>query len=477
MLRPAKPEAYRLFHEGILALSQVEQNGVCIDTEYLDQAIREITERIQQAEAELKRDEIYKTWRKHYGDKTKLSGREQLGHIIFNVLGYPCKTRTATGKPKTDGAAFDHVDLPFVRLWLQVAQWRTWRSTFLLGIKRELVGNMLRSSYHLNTAETYRGSCSDPNFQNFPIRNPEAAAIIRRCFKARGKNRCLVEVDFSGIEVKVAASYTHCPALVRYVTDPTTDMHRDMAVELFKLKDPPKEWWKQKGPGGGHDVRHNSKNLFVFPQFYGDYYINCARNLWEAMEKHKLCAPDGRPMRKHMRRNGITELGALDPDRSPRPGTFENHIKDIEDRFWNSRFRGYRDWRRRWWAEYQESGGFITKTGFRVSGIYSKNEVLNNPIQGSAFHCLLWCLVQAVKELRRRKMKSLIIGQIHDSMLADVPVKELDEYLEIVYDLMTRKLLDHWKWIIVPMDVEAEVSPPGGSWHEKQKYDLSKFTA
>src|SRR5690606_25858166 len=151
-------------------------------------------------------------------------------------------------------------------------------------------------------------SCSDPNFQNFPIRNPEAAAIIRRCFKARGKNRCLVEVDFSGIEVKVAASYTHCPALVRYVTDPTTDMHRDMAVELFKLKDPPKEWWKQKGPGGGHDVRHNSKNLFVFPQFYGDYYINCARNLWEAMEKHNLCAPDGRPMRKHMRRNGITEL-------------------------------------------------------------------------------------------------------------------------------------------------------------------------
>ena len=97
-----------------------------------------------------------------------------------------------------------------------------------------------------------------------------------------------------------------------------------------------------------------------------------------------------------------------------------------------------------------------------------KKQCVNYPIQGSAFHCLLWSLIQLQKEIKKRKMKTLIIGQIHDSILADVPTKELRTYCELAKEIMTERLLKHWKWIIVPMEVDCEVAPAGKSWFEKK---------
>src|SRR4029077_4537362 len=117
----------------------------------------------------------------------------------------------------------------------------------------------------------------------------------------------------------------------------------------------------------------------------------------------------------------IDELGECDPDvYDPRPGTFEEHVKKIERNFWDVRFRGYLDWKRDFYAEYLKRGRFDMLTGFRCEGVFEKNQVVNFPIQGSAFHCLLWALVDLQRWIIKNKMGSLIVGQIHDSMLLDV---------------------------------------------------------
>ena len=115
---------------------------------------------------------------------------------------------------------------------------------------------------------------------------------------------------------------------------------------------------------------------------------------------------------------------------------------------------------------------FDTLTGFRIEGLYKRNEVINYPVQGSAFHWLLWSLIRIQKLLKKYKMKSLLVGQIHDSIVGDVHKKELRDYLDIVKQVMTIDVRKHWEWIIVPLRIEAEVAPVGGSWFDKKEVKI-----
>lgn len=102
-----------------------------------------------------------------------------------------------------------------------------------------------------------------------------------------------------------------------------------------------------------------------------------------------------------------------------------------------------------------------------------RNDVSNYPIQGSAFHFLLRALIEIDRRLRKRKMRSKLVGQIHDSIVGDVHAKELDDFIEMVVDVMTVWLPRKWRsWIIVPIQAEAEVCPVGGNWHQKKEIEL-----
>jgi DNA polymerase-1 len=98
--------------------------------------------------------------------------------------------------------------------------------------------------------------------------------------------------------------------------------------------------------------------------------------------------------------------------------------------------------------------------------VLNRNDVLNYAVQGASFHCLLWSLVQIHKWLKKNKMRTKIVGQIHDSIVADVYAPEKDDFLGMCKQVMTVDLLQHWKWLIVPMDIEAEIGDLGASWHE-----------
>ena len=65
-------------------------------------------------------------------------------------------------------------------------------------------------------------------------------------------------------------------------------------------------------------------------------------------------------------------------------------------------------------------------------------------------------------------MQSLIIGEIHDCILFDVPENELQDLLTLARRVMTEDLRRAWPWVCVPMDVEADVAAE--NWHAKRPW-------
>lgn len=471
---PITSEAYKLIHDGALALSYVEAAGMRIDTDYIKRTVIKTKKRITKITKNMQSDSVYKTWKKRYGSDTNMGSREQLGDILFNVLKLPCNFRTGSGKPQANETALATIDLPFVKQFVKVEKLKKATGTYLEAILRETNSDgYMHPFFNLHLALTYRSSSDHPNFQNIPVRNPKIAKLIRRCFIARD-NHQIIEVDYSGAEIACATCYHKDPVMIRYIKTDPGRLHTDMATQIFKLTK--EEMTANVGDENDakriKDIRYCGKNMFVFPEFYGDFYINCAKSLWEAVNKMQLKTRAGLSLHEYLKSQGILKLGKCDLEQDPRKHTFELHLKEVENDFWNNRFKVYGQWKKEWWDEYQSQGYFDTLTGFRIRGIMRRNEVINYPVQGSAFHWLLWSLIRIQKMLLKYNMKSLIIGQIHDSIVGDVHGKEKQNYLEIVQQVMTIDIRKHWKWINVPLSVEAEVAPVGGTWYDKQKVNL-----
>lgn len=462
IIEPTTSDGYYLLHEGVKALAQVERNGMRINVPYVKKQIKRSAAVIRDLSTELKKDPVFIKWRKRFGAETNIGSRDQLGVVLYDVLKHPVVATTDKGRPSTDESALGKIDLPFVKAFLEIEKHKKIKNTYLAGVLRETSGEFLHPFFNLHTATTFRSSSDSPNFQNQPTRIPEFAKLIRQAFIPRNGYQ-IGELDFGGIEVGIAACYHKDPSMLAYIKDETKDMHRDVSMQIYKL--PQDDITKA--------IRHCGKNKFVFPEFYGDFYPSVARALWEAIDANNLTTGKGVGLYEHLKTHGIRKLGRCDPSERPLKGTFERHIKDIEDHFWNTRFPVYTEWKNKHWKAYQKKGYFDTLTGFRIGGVIRRNQVINFPVQGSAFHCLLWCLIQIQKALRKYKMKTKIVGQIHDSIVADIHCKELNDFLQLAFEIMTVKLPQAWKWIIVPMKVEAELAPPGASWYEKKAIDYS----
>lgn len=456
---PYTRQAYRLLHEGVIALAQVEANGLRVDEAYFAKSIKRLTRKIEYAKQDLLQFKEIKEWKAKFGATFNINSNDQLATVLFEVLGYKPEALTESGKPATDEKALAAVDLPFVQTFVHIKKMQKTLSTYLIGIQREIVDGYIHPSFNLHLVKTFRSSADSPNFQNIPVRDKEIGNLIRSAFIPRPGRR-IVEADYSGIEVRIAACYHKDPTMLTYIKDPTKDMHRDMAMECYMLTQ--EQVTKE--------IRYCGKNMFVFPQFYGDWYIDCARSLWEAIHKMKLVTAQGEALGDHLRKKGIRQLGACKPGERAIPGSFEEHLQKVEKRFWEKRFPVYAKWKQTWVDEYKAKGFFLTLTGFICQGYMKKNEIINYPVQGSAFHCLLWSLIQIQKEINRNGMKTLLTGQIHDSIVADVPEEETTAYAELVHEVMTKQLMKHWTWINVPIDVEIEATPVGQPWSKKEKY-------
>ena len=417
----------------------------------------------------LKEDKVYKTWRKRFGNNLNLNSGDQLGMILFDVMGYDSPGRTAGGKHKTDEGTLESVDIGFVKKLLEIKKLKKAKNTYLKGIQREVCDGYIHPVFNLHITDTYRSSSDSPNFQNMPIRLPWMAELIRQCFIPRAPNRHIVESDYGGIEVHGASWYHKDPVMMDYLNDKSKDMHRDMAQQCFAL--PKKEMTAKdkKDAKRIKEIRFCGKNMFVFPEFYGDWWFSCAPLLWNSIDQLNLCTRNGLSIKEHLKSKGITTLGSLNDYKNQPDNSFMRHIQGVEYDFWNKRFKVYKQWKEDWYGDYLKKGYFDTLTGFRIEGPLARNKVINYPVQGVAFHCLLWSLIRLQKLLKKYKMKSLIIGQIHDSIVADVVDKELKTYKEMIQQVMVEDIKKHWKWIITPIEIEIEMAPAQKSWFHKEK--------
>ena len=139
---------------------------------------------------------------------------------------------------------------------------------------------------------------------------------------------------------------------------------------------------------------------------------------------------------------------------------------------WENRFPEYAEWKERWWKVYQKYGYIDLLTGFRCSGVMNKNQVINIPGQGTAFHCLLWSLIETDRIMQLQKWDTKIVSQIHDSMILDVKPDELNHVAKTILNITTKRLREHWGWIIVPMFVDMALCPVDASWAEKENFKV-----
>jgi DNA polymerase I-like protein with 3'-5' exonuclease and polymerase domains len=463
-LQPTRLDAYKLIHDGCLALTRAEQHGMRIDVEYCERKKTHLTRKIARIEDNLGTTDLVKQWKKMTGQSFNLDSNHQLGKVLYDVLGIKPPKKTASGSGATDEDALSQIDLPELKDILRIRKLRKVRDTYLDAFVREQVDGWLHPFFNLHTVRTFRSSSSDPNFQNIPKRDKEAMNICRRAIFPREGHQ-LIEVDFSGLEVSIATCYHKDPTMMKYLKDPDSDMHGDMASQIFIIDD----FDKKKHPEHKF-LRNATKNSFVFPQFYGDYYANNAQgfcNSWLHLPINRrwkagvgVDMPEGKTIGDHLISKGIK--GYQD---------FEDHMKKIENDFWSRRFYIYQKWKDSWVSAYQKRGWFDMYTGFRCSGIMKKNEVINYPVQGAAFHCLLWSFIQLDKILTGH-YKSRLIGQIHDAVILDVHPDELEEVAHIIKKVTCKDLPKAWPWIIVPLDVEADLCPVDGSWNMKETYKL-----
>jgi len=462
-INPHRENAYKLLHDGILALTRVEQAGIRIDLEYTRNMKLRLTRMIDRLEKEFKNTKFYRRWEHTTGKKINIGSNPQLAHYLYDVIGLKTERITETGQYSTDEESLISLNIPELNSLLRIRKLKKVRDTYLDAFEREQVDEYIHPFFNLHLVTTYRSSSDSPNFQNIPKRDEEAMQICRRALYPRPGHQFL-EVDFKGIEVGISTCYHKDPTMLRYLRNPASDMHADMARQIFVIDK------IDKSLTSHYTLRQAAKNGFVFPEFYGDYYKNCAMNLcgWvklpqERWRKGQGIELPGRAISDHLIEKGIESYSS-----------FEEHLKKIENDFWEKRFPEYAKWKERWWKIYRRYGYIDLLTGFRCSGIMSKNDVTNYPVQGAAFHCLLWTLIQVDKVMKEEGLDSRIVNQIHDSMLIDLNPTELNHIIRVINGIVREDLPTHWKWIIVPMQVDMEISPVDESWAEKKEMKVKE---
>ncbi len=452
---PTAADAYRLFHHGALALARAERCGIRVDVEYCARKAKQIEKKTQHLQAKLDDTKLFRQWKHIYGTQANVQSGQQLSRLLYHHMKIePAKT-TTSGEGATDEEALKRLDVPGLDLVLQIRKMHKIRSTYLEAFIREQTDGFIHPSFHLHTVRTYRSSSEGPNFQNIPKRDEESMKICRRAIIPR-PGRQLVEADFSALEVNISECYHKDPVMMKYLLDKKSDMHLDMAKQIFMFPEMDKSIPAHKL------LRQAAKNGFVFPQFYGDYYANNALYLcdWVKLppkgrwsEGIGVELPDGTHISDHLRANGIRSFEQ-----------FEKHIRDIEEDFWKRRFKVYNSWRERQVREYRKNGYLQLHTGFVCSGIMRRNEIVNYPIQGSAFHCLLFTFIELDRVFQRERWESQLVGQIHDSIIMDVVPEELGYIERELQIIVKEKLPKAWKWIIVPLDIDTERYDVDSPW-------------
>jgi DNA polymerase-1 len=445
--------AYRLFHEGLMSFSQSEHDGIMVDVPYYEEQKVKIDEEIKDLKNKIQSSRPAKRWKEKKGEVLNPGSTTQLSELLFTIMDLKPVKSTKKGNHSVDESVLEKLSgkAPFLKHLLRIKKIEKLKNTYMEGILRETIDGKIHPSFNLHTVSSFRSSCNSPNVQNQYARWEEGKRIIRSGIIPRPGFK-LKAVDYGSMEFNIAACVWEDKNMIKYASDPKSDVHRDWGMRLYKLS---KDQIESK-------IRYHAKNSFIFPTLYGSYWENTGRNLWDNAKDRETS--EGQPLIDHLKSKGIRNLT-----------DFTSHVKDVERLFFEE-FSDFAKAKEKAIKDYEEKGYIELKTGFRVhhgkNGPLTVNNILNTPVQGPAFHCLLWSYNELMRMKLEELWESFIIGQIHDEILFDCNPIEDSHINPLIREVMTVNIRKHWPWIVVPLKIEMEESKVDGNWYEMEEVEI-----
>ena len=394
----------RLFHEieiplvGVLA--EMEWVGVSIDPHWF----ASLKERFGRERERVER-EIYE----EASEEFNINSNVQLRTILFEKLQLPVRKRTATG-PSTDASVLQELAdaghaLP--ELLMEYRELSKLESTYLDTLPALIhpEDGRLHTSFNQTVASTGRLSSSDPNLQNIPIRR-ELGRDIRRGFVPR-KGWELLSADYSQIELRLLAHLSRDPAFVEAFNS-GGDIHRQTASIIF---DVPIDQVTSA-------MRARAKTI-NFATIYGQGAHALSRQL-------KISNAEAREFISTYfeRFKGIRQYLDSMVEFAREHGYVETIFK-----------------RRRYIPELRDRNFNVRAFGERTAA--------NSPIQGSAADLIKIAMIRIDVALRKRRLQSRMLLQVHDELVFELPPQEAGELTELV-----RHEMEHAAELSVPLVVD-----------------------
>ncbi|MDB5892766.1 MAG: polymerase, partial [Rhodoferax sp.] len=359
------------------ALYRIERNGVLIDAPMLAKQSGELGARILQLESEA---------HALAGQPFNLGSPKQIGDIFFTKLGLPVVKKTATGAPSTDEEVLEKLaeDYPLPAKILEHRGLSKLKGTYtdkLAQLALPRTGRV-HTHYAQAVAVTGRLSSNDPNLQNIPIRTPEGRRV-REAFVAP-PGRVIASADYSQIELRIMAHISGDPALL-YAFQEGIDVHRATAAEVFGVA----------VEQVSSEQRRYAK-VINFGLIYGMSAFGLARNL------------------------GIDNTAA------------KNYITRYFERY--PGVKNYMDETR---LSAKSLGYVETVFGRRLylPEINAPNgprrggadrAAINAPMQGTAADLIKLSMVEVQRVLDAEQRGTLMIMQVHDELVFEVPEAEVE---------------------------------------------------
>ncbi len=401
-----KAETKKLFEEIeiplIPVLAAMEMEGINLDENYLKKMSVEMAKESSELE-----QKIYET----AGEKFNLASPKQLGEVLFDKLkiGGAKIKKTKTGQYATGEEVLsyfhEHQIVKDILEWRQMVKLQ---STYIDALPNQVDKKTLRvhTDYMQTVAATGRLSSNNPNLQNIPIRT-ERGRLIRKAFIARDENYTLLSADYSQIELRIIAALSGEENMIKAFQN-NEDIHRSTAAKVFNvaLEEVTKE------------QRSNAKTV-NFGIIYG-------------------VSAFGLSNQTSLSRKESAELIDAYYKTYPKLKSYMSEQVDF------ARENGYVQTvlgRRRYLKDIN-SANAVVRSG-------AERNAVNAPIQGSAADIIKIAMINIYKKLSSENWKSKMLLQVHDELVFDVHLSELEKIQPIIKHEMENAFI-----MAVPLDVE-----------------------
>jgi DNA polymerase-1 len=368
-------------------LWRMERNGVLLDRAKLDAQSHELGKEILSLE-----QKAYEA----AGQPFNLGSPKQIQEILFERQKLPVKKKTPSGQPSTDEDSLAELalDHPLPKLILEHRALSKLKSTYTDKLPRSInpATGRVHTTYSQVTAVTGRLSSNEPNLQNIPIRTA-AGRRIRECFIAPPGSK-IVSADYSQIELRIMAHLSGDENLRRAFAD-GEDVHRATAAEIFGV------------PLSAVEQEHRRvAKVINFGLIYGMSSFGVAQNL----------GIDRGTAQTYVERYFARFPGA------------KRYMDETRKR---AKEVGYVEtvFGRRLWLPELRSGAPVRRQA-------AERAAINAPMQGTAADLIKLAMIAVQGFLEKEGLKTLLIMQVHDELVLEVPIPELETIKKHLPELM-----------------------------------------